>query len=83
MSFACNLVGIDPPPLMSFDQAEMAPIVRSFYKDNKRVRNDRIKSELGVDLIYPDYHPGLQACMDVEEKTAALLKFEQTDAPSG
>ena len=83
VSFACNLIGIDPPPLIPFDQAEMAPIVRSFYKDNKRVRNDRIKAELGVNLLYPDYHSGLQACMDVEEQTAALLRFEQTDASTG
>jgi hypothetical protein len=61
----------------------MAPIVRSFYKDNKRVRNDRIKKELGVKLLYPDYHTGLQACMDIEEKTAALLKFESSDSAGG
>jgi hypothetical protein len=83
VSFACNLVGMEPPPMTSFDQAEMAPIVRSFYKDNKRVRNERIKADLGVELLYPDYHAGLQACVDVEEKTAALLKFEQTDASTG
>jgi nucleoside-diphosphate-sugar epimerase len=82
VSFACNLVGISPPPLMSYDQAEMAPIVRSFYKDNKRVKNDRIKDELGIELLYPDYHSGLQACLEVEEKTAALLKFEQAE-PAG
>ena len=65
-----------------FDQAEMAPIVRSFYKDNKRVRNDKIKTKLGVTLLYPDYRSGLQACLDIEDETAALLAFEQDDAKS-
>lgn len=66
IQFACNLIGSAPPPLIPFDQAEMAPIVRSFYKDNKRIRNDKIKDELGVELLHPDYRSGLQACLDSE-----------------
>lgn len=83
ISFACNLVGLSPPPLQPFEGTEMAPIVRSFYKDNKRVRNDKIKSELGINLLYPDYRAGLQACTDITLDTAALLKFEQKDAGTG
>lgn len=76
--FACNLIGIAPPPLIPFDQAEMAPIVRSFYKDNKRIRNDKIKNELGITLSYPDYRSGLQACLAVESEAAELLQFSAT-----
>lgn len=83
VTFACNLIGLDPPPLTQFDQTEMAPIVRSFYKDNKRVRNDLIKTELGVELLYPDYRSGLQACMEIEDTTAAFLKFEHADVSAG
>lgn len=83
ISFACNLVGLDPPPLTPYEGTEMAPIVRSFYKDNKRVRNDRIKQELGVRLKYPDYRAGLQACTDIAADVAELLKFEQMDAGAG
>ena len=36
---------------------------RSFYRDNKRVRNERIKAELGVRLAYPDYKTGLKALL--------------------
>ncbi|MBI1215587.1 MAG: SDR family NAD(P)-dependent oxidoreductase [Alphaproteobacteria bacterium] len=81
VTFACNLIGIDPPPLVKFDQAEMAPIVRSFYKDNKRVKNDRIKDELGVQLLYPDYHSGLQACLAALEQGRAnpLFRASQGD----
>lgn len=73
IQFACNLLGLDPPPLIPFNQAEMAPIVRSFYKDNKRIRNDKIKSELGIELLYPDYRSGLQACLETEKETSELL----------
>ena len=80
VQFACNLTGIESPPLIPFDEAEMAPIVRSFYQDNKRIRNDKIKDELGVQLIYPDYRSGLQSCLEVEKETMDLLKFTSGDA---
>jgi hypothetical protein len=38
-------------------------MARSFYRDNKRVSNARIKEELGVDLAYPSYREGLQALL--------------------
>jgi hypothetical protein len=41
----------------------MSAMARSFYADNKRVRNDRIKKELGVRLIYPSYKEGLKALL--------------------
>jgi hypothetical protein len=45
-------------------KAELSPMARSFYAESKRVRNDRIKSELGVTLRYPDYRarPWLSCC---------------------
>ncbi len=64
---ACDLLGLEPPPLLAYEEADMAPITRSFYADNKRVRNDRIKRELGVVLRYPDYFTGLQACLEAEK----------------
>jgi hypothetical protein len=39
----------------------MTPMARSFYMETKRVRNGRIKDELGVRLMYPTYREGLQA----------------------
>jgi hypothetical protein len=41
----------------------MSEMARSFYADNKRVRNNRIKEELGVQLKFPDYRAGLQAIL--------------------
>jgi hypothetical protein len=41
----------------------MTPMARSFYAESKRVRNDRIKDELGVVLRYPTYREGLAALL--------------------
>jgi nucleoside-diphosphate-sugar epimerase len=72
ISYACRLLGIMPPPMESFDEVDMAPMARSFYADNKRIRNDKIKKELGVDLLYPDFKSGLEACLDAESSVAAM-----------
>ncbi len=61
--YACELLGVTPPPLVPFDRADLSPMARSFYDDNKRVRNERIKTELGVTLRYPDYRAGLNALL--------------------
>jgi len=67
ITYACEVLGITPPPLMPYDEADMAPIARSFYKDNKRVANRRIKDELGVRLKYPNYKAGIDACLQAEK----------------
>ncbi len=60
---ACALLGLEPPPLIPFEAADLSPMARSFYRDNKRVSNRRIKEELGVTLAYPDYNAGLEAIL--------------------
>ena len=62
---ACRLLGVAPPPLVAFERAKagLSDMARSFYADNKRVRNDRIKRELGVTLRYPSYKDGLRALL--------------------
>lgn len=73
IEYACQLLGMELPPVTSFDDADMAPMVRSFYADNKRVKNDKIKKELGLTLAYPDYKSGLESCLDVERELEAQL----------
>ena len=63
MEYAAELLGIAPPPEIPFDAAALSPMAASFYADNKRVRNTRIKEELGVRLKYPDYRAGLRALL--------------------
>lgn len=60
---AADLLGLPLPPAVAYDQAEMTPMARSFYAESKRVRNDRIKAELGVRLLYPTYREGLAALL--------------------
>lgn len=67
IAYAARLLGQDPPPLVRFEDANLAPITISFYSENKSVRNAKIKSELGVKLRFPNYRVGLEACMDDEK----------------
>lgn len=60
---AAELLGVPMPPAIPFDQADMTPMARSFYAESKKVRNDRIKRDLGIDLIYPGYRDGLAALL--------------------
>jgi nucleoside-diphosphate-sugar epimerase len=63
IAHACALLGVEPPPLVPFDTADLSPTGRSFYDDNKRVSNRRLKEVLGVTLAYPSYKDGLQALL--------------------
>jgi nucleoside-diphosphate-sugar epimerase len=61
IEYAAELLEMAPPPAVPFEQAQLSEMGRSFYDDNKRVRNERIKRELGVRLTYPSYRDGLRA----------------------
>ncbi len=61
VSFAYGLAGREAPPPVPFDEADLTELGRSFYAECRRVRNDRIKNDLGVTLRYPDYRVGLSA----------------------
>lgn len=61
VTFGAELLGVEPPPPVPFEEADLTPMARSFYGENKRVSNARIKRELGVVLDYPTYREGLRA----------------------
>ncbi len=61
---AARLLGVEPPLAVPFDQADLSPMAASFYRDSRRVRNDRIKADLGVRLAYPTYREGLRQVLD-------------------
>ena len=67
ITFACELLGVAPPPEVPYEQAELSPMAKSFYADNRRISNARIKHELGVELRYPSYRDGLRALLDDPE----------------
>jgi nucleoside-diphosphate-sugar epimerase len=64
VAYGAELLGKEPPPDTPFEEAELTPMARSFYGENKRVSNARIKQELGVDLAYPTYRDGLRAIVN-------------------
>ena len=66
MAFAAALLGMDPPKPVPFDAAQLSPMARSFYADNKRVSNRAIKAALDITLRYPTYREGLKAVLEAE-----------------
>ncbi len=68
LAYAATLLGMDPPPAIAFEEAELSPMARSFYSDSKCVHNTRIKEELGVILKYPNYRDALKAMLDDESR---------------
>jgi len=69
IGYAAELLGLPMPPEIAFEDANLSPMGRSFYAENKRVANTRIKSQLGVVLKYPDYKVGLDALVGLEDGT--------------
>lgn len=61
VAFAARLCGLEPPAEIPFERAELSPMARSFYSENRRVRNALIREELAVTLRYPTYREGLTA----------------------
>jgi nucleoside-diphosphate-sugar epimerase len=66
LAHAARLLGLPEPPAVPFETADLSPMARSFYAENKRVANRRIKQELGVRLTYPNYRCGLAAILSAE-----------------
>ena len=64
--FAAKLMGVTPPPEIPFEQAAltMSPMALSFWQECRRVKNDKLKRELGVGLRYPTFREGLRALFE-------------------
>lgn len=60
VTYAAELLGVTPPPEIPFETADLTPMARSFYGENKRVSNARIKTELGYAFRYPNYRVALK-----------------------
>jgi nucleoside-diphosphate-sugar epimerase len=65
VAYACALLGVTPPTPVPLEEltGEMSPMALSFWRDNRRVDNSRMKQDLGAQLRYPDYRSGLQALL--------------------
>jgi nucleoside-diphosphate-sugar epimerase len=60
VAYAAELMGVEPPPEVPFDTADLSPMARSFYGENKRVSNAAVRAA-GYDFRYPDYRRALAA----------------------
>jgi nucleoside-diphosphate-sugar epimerase len=63
IAHAAELLGLPIPPDVSFEDAKLSAMAKSFYADSKRVSNARIKNELGYELKYPNYRVGLKSLL--------------------
>jgi nucleoside-diphosphate-sugar epimerase len=63
---ACRLTGRAPPPLQTLDEADLSPMARGFYAENRRVANGKAKRVLGWEPLYPTYREGLKAILEAE-----------------
>tara|TARA_R110002124_G_scaffold138219_5_gene301581 strand:- start:10324 stop:11235 length:912 start_codon:yes stop_codon:yes gene_type:complete len=64
VAFAADLLEMEVPPLIDFEDADLSPMGRSFYGENKRVSNARSKTELGMDYSVPDYRTGMRMALE-------------------
>lgn len=69
--YAANLMGVEPPPERDFEATELTPMARSFYGENKRVSNRRMKNLLDFDLDFPTFREGISALWAEGEGAAA------------
>jgi dTDP-4-dehydrorhamnose reductase len=65
--YAAMLMGRDPPPEQDLETADLTPLARSFYAENKRVSNRKLKDEFGIRLTFPTYRVGLEALWEAAE----------------
>lgn len=72
-AYACELLNVPMVPSQTWEEAEatMSAMAKTFYAESKITKNDRIKHELGVKLIYPSYREGLLAQLLEEEASSA------------
>ncbi|MEQ1495167.1 MAG: SDR family NAD(P)-dependent oxidoreductase [Novosphingobium sp.] len=63
----CQLLGNKMPPLQSLNEANLSPMARAFYAENRRIANTKAKRALGWQPRYPSYREGLAACLAARE----------------
>jgi nucleoside-diphosphate-sugar epimerase len=61
VGFAADLLGMAPPPEEAFEAAELSPMARSFYRDNRRISVEKLRRRLDYRWLYPTYREGLRA----------------------
>lgn len=58
VTYAAELMKVAPPEEQAFEEADLSAMARSFYSENKRVSNAKIRA-LGFAFSYPEYRYSL------------------------
>jgi nucleoside-diphosphate-sugar epimerase len=63
--YVADLIAAPRPPRVPVEEARatMDPSVFAMFADSKRLSNERMKRELGVELAYPTYREGFRAIL--------------------
>jgi dTDP-4-dehydrorhamnose reductase len=67
IEYAARLLNIPTPPRIAIEDNKLSEMVKEFYSNNKRVKNNKIKTTLGINLIYPTYKEGLKSMYEKRE----------------
>ncbi|MBT9291632.1 NAD(P)-dependent oxidoreductase [Prosthecodimorpha staleyi] len=88
IAYAAGLMGVEPPPEIPFETAEMTPMAATFWGENKRVANRRLHEDLGLALTHPTYREGLAALWQSghwaggdEDREEASPRFRRIASP--
>ena len=68
--YAADLLGMAPPPTIPYEEADLTPMARSFYKSRRKLRSVRLGPELGYTLTYPNFRVGLEAVLQADQEMA-------------
>jgi nucleoside-diphosphate-sugar epimerase len=70
VAYAAGVMGVEPPPEIPFETAQLSPMARSFYGENKRVSNAAIK-QAGYRFAYPDYRVAYDSMWEAQDWTGS------------
>lgn len=63
VEYGCQLLGCPSLPILTPEEADLSPMGRSFYQNSKKICNTKIKREMDIHLVFPNYREGLQALL--------------------
>ncbi len=75
LEYSCELMGVELPPLLPFDRDKLPPRIVQLFLASRRIKNDRVKDELGYAFKYPTYREGLASMVDLEKAALAEERF--------
>jgi nucleoside-diphosphate-sugar epimerase len=71
LGYAAHLLGCKLPDVQHHDRcaAQLSPMARSFWSENRRASSRCLREELGYQLRHPSYREGLRAVMEMEKRS--------------